>query len=199
MLPQTAKETARPGKTIDLLQLVRETAESKVKVGQSFGKKQELFAKTVQEYKSKLGLDPQCRLADDVAEAIRLSVKEFWVACANRVLSEFPDNQRARFNRPICRIDDKGKVQTGWGAAVSGERKDKDSKEAKFSAVHHLEQAKRRMDYMLDNKGKYEREDFERQRKRIADLEKHLASFNRKGKKAETPAPSNGTPASNGK
>lgn len=202
MIPKNAD--AVKGVAVDDLDyglIVREVAGQQVKVGQSFvDKGNKLFATVCKVVKSRLGMEPDARLDKDQESFVRLAIDTFKRQMATRVLEEYQFNFKARFDQPVIRHDSKtGKVlETAWRGSVSAERGHKDRKEAKFAAVHHLEQARRRLETMEETPKRYMREDFDAIKKIIKAREEHLQSFDPKpkgkGKDNGKPSDKNGSP-----
>lgn len=179
-LPRNADAAVSTPTEIDLVVLVSECAKRKAKLGESFqGKKgkQSLFALACAAYRSLRGLPKfdddgkPCQLPDSIANSIREAVASFWATKANEILS-YGEIVSYRTDITKATVTDDGKVKLHLEAVLKAKRNPKDAAEFRLHCSFAHKQAQKRMDYMLDNLAKFDRDELNAQRRKVECLEK---------------------------
>lgn len=180
---------------IDLVLLVAQVAKRKASIGESFSGrkgKSSLFSGVCAAFRSAKGLPKfdddgkPAQLADCHVADINAAITEFWQSKLND-LGSFGTVVSYRKNYVVAKVADDGKVSIKYGAKMTAERRCGENTKGTPLGEYHLGAlerklaAEKRMDYMLDNLDKYDRDELARQRFLIE-------SFDRASKLTELPA-----------
>ena len=163
---------------IDLVLLVGQVAKRKASIGESFSGrkgKSSLFSGVCSAFRSAMGLPKfndegkPAQLADCHVADINSAIVEFWQTKANDFMS-FGQVVSYRKNYVVAKVDDTGTVRLKYGAKMTAERKCGENTtgtalgEYHLAALDRLSAAHKRMDYMLDNLDKFDRDELARQK-----------------------------------
>lgn len=171
---------------IDLVLLVESVAKRKASIGESFsGKKgkSSLFSGVCSAYRSAMGLPKftedgrPAQLADVHVASINDAITEFWQSKLND-LGSFGQVTSYRKNYVIAKVKEDGTVNLKYGAKMTAERKCGENTPGTAIGEYHLaaldrkKAAEKRMDYMLENMDKFDRDELSRQRFLIESFDK---------------------------
>lgn len=182
--PKSNQAALSTPKEIDLVSLASEVAQRKSKDGLSFnGKKgkQSLFTGVCSAFRSLMGrskLDDAGRvipLPQDEVIAIEKAIATMWERKAVSLVN-YGEVISYRKDVSASKIGKNGEAQLYLTATMKAKRYCADLSEWHRVAKLQLDKAKKRMDYMLDNAGKFDRDAFTSQKLAIEALEKALAS-----------------------
>lgn len=163
---------------IDLVLLVSQVAKRKASIGESFsGKKgkSSLFSGVCSAYRSAMGLPKftedgkPAQLADVHVTKINEAITEFWQSKLND-LGSFGRVVSYRKNYVVAKVGEDGTVRIKYGAKMTSERKCGENTngtalgEYHLGALERLGAARKRLDYMLDNMDKFDRDEMSHQK-----------------------------------
>jgi hypothetical protein len=181
-LPSNAKQALSTPNEIDLGTIVQTVASRKSKDGITFaGKKGKasLFSGVCATYRSARGLPrlnedgTPARLPESMVTEVNEAIARFWEAKGNEIVN-YGVVTSFRKDVSACKVNDKGEAELFLTATMKAKRECGDISELHRTAKLQLDKAEKRMDYMLDNAGKFERDDFETIRVKIMALKKVL-------------------------
>lgn len=181
-MPPNARQALSTPNEIDLSVIVTQVASRKSKDGVTFaGKKGKasLFSGVCAAYRSARGLPrlnddgTPAKLADSICNEITDAIARFWQAKGNEIVN-YGVVTSFRKDVSACKINDKGEAELFLTATLKAKRECGDTSELNRTAKLQLDKAEKRMDYMLDNAGKFERDDFDTMRIKIQALKKVL-------------------------
>ena len=180
--PRNADAALSTPTELDLVAMVEACAKRKATIGTSFSSKRgkaSLFSACCAFYRSAKGLPKfnddgkPAHLPERVVAEIEQAIVQFWQAQAQDILG-FGKIVSYRKNQPIVKIDDEGRVNAKYGAILKAERECADVSDYHRAVGDKLRNAKKRLDYMLDNPAKFERDDLANQKWQIDCLENAL-------------------------
>lgn len=176
-LPPSAKEAVSTPKEIDYFTVVEQCAKRKADIGQSFqGKKgkQGLFAITCKAVKSLKGMAVTELLPAEEENLIRQAVTDFWLSKANILLS-YGTVVSFTLDKPSVSFSEEMVVtEVAGNATLKAQREPKDKHE-KLLWLHHLKAShEKRLNQMLENLSKYDRQMIAEQQAKCTGLEQAI-------------------------
>lgn len=167
---------------LDLVAMVKQCATRKANFGESFSSKRgkaSLFSACCAFYRSAKNLPKfdadgkPVRLPDNIVAEIEAAISLFWKQQAEDILG-FGKIVSYRKGYAIVKVDDDGRVHAKKGAMLKAEKECEDVSDYHRTVGEKLRVAKKRLDYMLDNAGKFERDEMANQKWQIECLEQAL-------------------------
>lgn len=186
-VPKNARAARSTPPSIDYVAVVEEVAKRKASIGTNFAAKkgkQSLFTGVCASVLSLKGKAKTDKLPETVIASINHAITDFWKLQAHKILS-YGRMVSATYDKPKALFTEAMEVQAVvLNATLRAERDPKDNGEERLFTLALVKSAKDRMDYMLENLQKFEREELNAQKKRIESLEAHYAKL-----VTPTPAP----------
>lgn len=180
--PRNAQAAVSTPTEIELVSLVSEVARRKSKDGFTFSGtkgKSTLFSAVCSAYRSLRGLPKftedgkPARLSDSVVSELNQAIERFWTNKALEIVN-YGTVVSYRKDVSAMKLDKNGEAELYLTSTMKAKRRCADISELHRTAGLQLEKAKKRMDYMLDNAGKFDRDEMDEQRIKISALERAL-------------------------